>query len=230
MPTISVENYLKAIYNLQSTSERVSTKQLAGALAVSQPSVTSMLQAMSGEGLIYYQAYKGALLSPVGERMALQVIRKHRLIEMFLMETLGYSWDEVHDEAEALEHAISDLLAERMDAFLGHPQFDPHGDPIPTAEGHVHHRDLIPLHEVVPGMCVRVARVLDQAPDVLRYLTSVGLVPDSNVEVVGVLPFDGQMKIRVSDSELQVSRTLASRLLVAEVLTEKPETGLSGDF
>lgn len=216
MPTVSVENYLKAIYNLQSAHERVSTKLLAGALEVSQPSVTSMLQAMSGEGLVYYQAYKGALLSPQGERMALQVIRKHRLIEMFLMETLGYSWDEVHDEAEALEHAISDLLAERMDAFLGHPQFDPHGDPIPTAEGHVHHRDLIPLHEVIPGMRVRLARVLDQAPDVLRYLTSVGLVPDSTVEVVGVLPFDGQMTLRVCDGELQISRTLASRLLVAE--------------
>jgi len=216
MPTMSVENYLKTIYNLQSSTTRVSTKELAAALGVSQPSVTSMLQSMSNEGLVEYRPYRGAILNEQGERMALQVIRKHRLIEMFLVETLGYSWDEVHDEAEALEHAISDLLAERIDTFLGHPQFDPHGDPIPTADGHVHHRDVIPLHEVVPDMRVRVARVLDQAPDVLRHLTSLGIVPHVEVKVLKVLPFDGQMTILVEGSEVQISRTLASRLVVME--------------
>lgn len=216
MPTVSVENYLKIIYSLQAEGDRVSTKVLAGALDVSQPSVTSMLQSMATEGLVEYQPYRGALLSEFGRRMALQVIRKHRLIEMFLVETLGYTWDEVHDEAEALEHAISDLLAERMEAFLGHPQFDPHGDPIPTADGHVHHRDVIPLHEIVPGMSVRVARVLDQAPDVLRHLNSVGIVPDSTIEVIDVLPFDGQMTVRVQDSEVPLSRNLASRIVVTE--------------
>lgn len=214
MPTISAENYLKAIYHLQRRHTKVKTKDIADRLDVSQPSVSSMLQSLSSEGLVEHKPYKGTRLTDAGERAALMVIRKHRLIEMFLVETLGYSWDEVHDEAEQLEHSVSDDLAQRIDDFLGNPQFDPHGDPIPTADGQVFHRDSMPLAEAEPAARVRITRVLDQQPDVLRHLTKLGLTPNAEIEVVEVLPFDGQMTLRVSDSQATISRTLASRLLV----------------
>lgn len=216
MPTISVENYLKAMYHLQHRHGRVKTKQLADQLCVSLPSVTSMLQSMGSDALVEYQPYKGALLTTRGEKVALKVIRKHRLIEMFLVETLEFTWDEVHAEAELLEHAVSDKLAQRIDDFLGNPQFDPHGDPIPTADGEVVHRAVIPLHEAVPGMEVQIARVLDQQPDLLRHLTRIALVPGATLSVVEVLPFDGQMTVKVGEESATISRSLASRLLVTE--------------
>lgn len=215
MTTVSVQNYLKAIYHMEAQGVRATTKAIAEALGVSQPSVTSMLQSLAADELVTYQPYRGAVLREAGVAVALGVIRKHRLIEMFLVETLGYTWDEVHAEAEALEHAVSDVLAERIDAFLDSPKFDPHGDPIPTANGEVHHRELIPLHEAPPGMRVRLARVLDQQPDVLRHLARHQLVPSAVICVVDVLPFDGQMTLEVAGESVQVSRTLASRILVA---------------
>ncbi|MEZ4460393.1 MAG: metal-dependent transcriptional regulator [bacterium] len=217
MTTVSVENYLKAIYHMEAQGIRATTKAIAEALQVSQPSVTSMLQTLAAEDFVTYQPYKGAHLRERGTLAALRVIRKHRLIEMFLVETLGYTWDEVHAEAENLEHAVSDILAERIDAFLDNPRFDPHGDPIPTADGEVHHRELIPLHETPPGLTVRLARVLDQNPDVLRHLAKIGLIPEAHVTVVDVLPFDGQMTLRIGADETPVSRSLASRLLVSEI-------------
>jgi DtxR family Mn-dependent transcriptional regulator len=142
------------------------------------------------------------------------VIRKHRLIEIFLVETLDYEWDEVHAEAEQLEHSVSDKLAQRIDDFLGNPQFDPHGDPIPTADGQIIKRNSIPLNQAIPGQRVRIARVLDQQPDVLRHLTRQKLVPQTEIEVMEVLPFDGQMTVQVGENDVTISRTLASRLLV----------------
>lgn len=217
MPTISVENYLKAIYHLQSRQDRVKTKDIAERLAVSLPSVSSMLQSLASEGLVEHRPYKGARLTDDGRRAALAVIRKHRLIEMFLVETLDYSWDEVHAEAELLEHAVSDKLAAHIERYLGNPQFDPHGDPIPTADGHVFYRDAIPLAEAEPPQQFRLTRVLDQAPDVLRHLARLGLRPDATIQVMEVLPFDGQMTLLVEDRQATVSRTLASRLLVTPV-------------
>ncbi len=214
MPTIAIENYLKAIYHLQVRHGRVKTKDIALQLDISLPSVSSMLQSLANDGLVEHQRYRGATLTADGRRAALAVIRKHRLIEMFLVETLDFAWDEVHAEAEQLEHAVSDKLALRIDEFLGHPQFDPHGDPIPTADGEVFHRASIPLNEAEPPQKFRLARVLDQAPDVLRHLTRLGLTPDTAIQVVEVLPFDGQMTLLIEDVEATVSRTLASRLLV----------------
>lgn len=214
MPTISVENYLKAIYHLETRHDRVKTKDIAARLDVSLPSVSSMLQSLAADGLVVHQPYRGATLTERGSRMALSVIRKHRLIEMFLVETLDFSWDEVHAEAEQLEHAISDKVAQRIDEFLGRPQFDPHGDPIPTADGEVFHREAIPLNEAEPPHQFRVARVLDQSPDVLRHLTRLGLTPNATLQVVEVLPIDGQMTLRIDDNEATVSQTIASRLLV----------------
>ena len=137
MTTISVENYLKAIYQLAQLESPVKTKAVADSLDVSLPSVTSMMQSLSGDEMVVYTPYKGVTLTEKGRAAALSVIRKHRLVEMFLVQTLDYTWDEVHAEAEQLEHAISNELAQRMDDFLGNPSFDPHGDPIPTADGEV---------------------------------------------------------------------------------------------
>lgn len=214
MPTISVENYLKAIYHLQENGGKVKTTAVADRLNVSRPSVSNMLQSLSSEGLVDYEPYRGARLTEQGVAAALSVIRKHRLIEIFLVETLDYEWDEVHAEAEQLEHAVSDKLAQRIDDFLGNPQFDPHGDPIPTADGEIFKRNSIPLNQAIPGQRVRIARVLDQQPDVLRHLTQQQLVPSTEIEVLEVLPFDGQMTVRVADEDVTISRTLASRLLV----------------
>ncbi len=216
MPTISVEDYLKTIYHLQGDEpeERVKTKALAEQMELSQPSVTNMLKTLSEDGLIEYQPYRGARLTEQGNRIALRVIRNHRLIEVFLVQTLNYTWDEVHAEAERLEHAMSEKLAERIDQFLSHPRFDPHGDPIPTADGQLHRHDAIPLSDVRPQMRVRIERVLDQEPEVLRYLEAIQLIPGVMAEVLNVLSFDGQMFIRLNNSEVSISQSLASRLLV----------------
>jgi DtxR family Mn-dependent transcriptional regulator len=221
MPTISVENYLKAIYHLQSHGEeRVKTKDLAERLGISLPSVTSMLKSLAKDGLVDYRAYQGARLSEAGNRAALRVIRNHRLIEVFLVQTLGFNWDEVHEEAERLEHAVSETLVSRIDDFLGHPKFDPHGDPIPTADGQIHRPETIPLHEAALGARCRLERVLDQQPEVLRYLDKIGLTLNKTFSVVEVLSFDGQIFVEIHDADPRraaISHSLASRLLVNEI-------------
>lgn len=217
MPSISVENYLKVIYALEIREGRAKNKRIAEELEVSLPSVTSKLQSLASDGLVDYQAYKGAKLTSEGSVIALKVIRKHRLIEMFLVETLGFGWDEVHPEAELLEHAVSDTVAARIEAFLNYPKTDPHGDPIPTADGEIAIQDAQPLSEFEPTSVVRVTRVIDQAPDVLRYLTQVGLTPAAVVQVEEVLSFDGQMTLEIGDETLQISRILASKLLVTKI-------------
>lgn len=216
MPTTSVENYLKQIYHLQAAGEaRVKTKDLAERLAISLPSVTSMLKSLSREGLVDYRPYRGVRLSEQGREVALRVVRNHRLIEVFLVRTLGYSWDEVHEEAERLEHAVSQELVSRIDAFLGRPKFDPHGDPIPSADGRIHERCATPLSEASEGDEVRIERVLDQEPAVLQHLERVRLTPGDTCEVQEVLPFDGQMHLIVDGREVSISQSLASRLLVS---------------
>ncbi|RAL23570.1 hypothetical protein DL240_05270 [Lujinxingia litoralis] len=218
MPTISVENYLKAVFHLQGEArERVKTKALADHLDISLPSVTGMLKSLADEGLVDYVPYRGALLTEQGRKMALRVIRNHRLIEVFLVHTLDYSWDEVHAEAERLEHAVSDTLVERIDCALGYPRFDPHGDPIPTADGEILRRESMALSAVVAGQTVRVERVLDQTPEVLRYLDRIGLRPGGVVRVREVLSFDGQMFLTVNGSDVSVSESLAARMLVTPV-------------
>ena len=153
-----------------------------------------------------------------GVTSALQVIRHHRLIEIFLVKTLDFDWDEVHEEAERLEHAVSDKVAERIDEYLGYPKFDPHGDPIPTAEGDVYQPDAHPLHDIEATQHVHIERVLDQDPKVLQHFEEIGLTPNTTLEVTDVSPIDGQMSIvRDDDEEMSVSRELASKLLVTEI-------------
>lgn len=217
MPTISVENYLKAIYHLEiRTQSRVKTSAIAEALELSLPSVTSMLKSLSDEGLVDYERYKGARLTDSGRRAALKVIRKHRLIELFLVTTLDYTWDEVHVEAERLEHAISDELAARIEQFLSFPTVDPHGDPIPTADGQVPASRAVPLDEVPEGHHVALERVVDQDPEVLRYLERLGLTPRAELHVEEVIAIDGQMYVRRPGDphKVALSRELARRLRV----------------
>jgi len=215
MPTISVENYLKAIYHLQGEEEaRVKTKALANHLELSLPSATNMMKSLAEDGLVDYRPYHGALLTERGKRLALRVIRHHRLVELFLVRTLGFTWDEVHDEAELLEHAISDTLASRIDAFLDYPRFDPHGDPIPTADGEVFRRSTGTLSARAVGEAFRVTRVLDQSPAVLQYLESIGLTPGARVRIDEIHPFDGPFALNVNGNPTTIGRSLASRVLV----------------
>ena len=218
MPTVSVENYLKAIFHLQGErDDRVKTKALADALTVTLPSATNMLKCMSDAGLVDYVAYHGAVLTERGHREATRVVRNHRLVEAFLVRTLGYRWDEVHAEAERLEHSVSDELAERIDAFLGHPDTDPHGDPIPRPGPTRAARTTQTLLSSTCGVLRRVERVLDQQPDVLRYLEALGVTPGAHVAVVEVVPFDGPVMVRLTDDVVRpLSRTLAAHVLVGE--------------
>lgn len=219
MPTVSVENYLKALFHLQGEApNRVKTKELADRLELSLPSSTNMLKSLSERGFVDYVPYRGARLTDDGRRHALKVIRAHRLIECFLVETLGYTWDEVHSEAESLEHAVSEVLIDRIDAYLSFPRFDPHGDPIPTADGSLERRELVRLLDVEPVTRVELLRVTNQDGDVLRYLNDVGLRPQTRVDVIEVMPFDGPFRLaRADGSEVTISRILASCLLVRKL-------------
>lgn len=180
MASQTVENYLKSVLqiSLSSGTGSVSTGQLAEALNVSPGTVTSMLKTLSSAGLARYKPYEGVQLTDSGRQLALRMIRRHRLLELFLVQTLNLTWDRVHAEAENLEHAVSDELIDRIDAYLGHPQTDPHGDPIPAADGAMRgpHEAGVPLSECAAGTRVRFARVINQGPEFLRYLSENGIV------------------------------------------------------
>jgi DtxR family Mn-dependent transcriptional regulator len=210
----AVEDYLKAIYTLQHENSLVSTSLLSDHLNVKPASVTGMLKTMADMNLVSYTPYRGVELTPTGEKIALEVVRHHRLIELYLVEALGYSWDEVHDEAEALEHHISEKLEARIAAHLGNPSFDPHGDPIPTLSGELpigSTRRLGDMHVDEGGV---IERVSDQNPERLRYLADLGLVPGGVVEVAASAPFDGPVTVRIGDSVHPIDRRLARMIYI----------------
>lgn len=220
MPSTSVQDYLKALYKLEQISEeRVKTKDIADELGVSQPSVTNMLKVLAENEYVERVPYYGARLTDAGRREALKVIRSHRLIEVFLVEYLGYGWDEVHSEAEKLEHAMSERFTDRIDALLGHPRWDPHGDPIPDPDGTVSRRESSLLPSAAEGFHGAITRVLDQSADVLKYLDSLGVRPGVEVEVIRHDPFDGPIWLMIAGKEVPLSRPLAARLLVSETTT-----------
>lgn len=212
---VSVENYLKGIFHLSVKGVRVKTKILAAHLGVSLPSVTGMLRSLAEEGLADYQPYKGVLLTAEGRRIALRVVRHHRLVEAFLVEALGYRWDEVHEEAEVLEHAVSPRLAAAMERYLGYPKVDPHGDPIPSADGDIAPVNARVLVNVPAGQSATVSRIYDQSPNFLQYLESLGLTPGSPVTVLEHLPFDGPIRIRCASADATLSRAQVARIEVA---------------
>jgi len=178
MPSLTVENYLKAILQLSlaTGADLVTTGQLASSLGVSPGTVTSMLKTLAEGGLVQYRPYEGVSLSPAGHKLALRMVRRHRLLETFLVRTLSLTWDEVHEEAENLEHAVSDVLVDRIDDFLGHPTVDPHGDPIPAANGLMRRQpqEGLPVTAWSSGDSVRIIRVIDQSSEFLRYLADQG--------------------------------------------------------
>jgi DtxR family transcriptional regulator, Mn-dependent transcriptional regulator len=214
----SVGDYLKAIWELAETGA-ASTKQIADRLSVAPASVTNMLGRLRERGLVEYEPYHGALLTHRGWEEALRLVRRHRLIETFLLEHLGYSWDEVHEEAERLEHAVSDSFTERLAAFLGHPDHDPHGDPIPAADGTFKPDDSFPLGEAVAGQRVRISKVGDDA-SMLDYLGERGLVPGRLLEVREVRGLDGVVAVEDEDGN---AHTLGEPLASSVFVRQAPE-------
>lgn len=211
----AVQDYSKAIYSLHGRSEEpVSTSALAERLGVSAASASAMVKRLESMGLARHERYHGAELTAAGERVALEVIRHHRLVELYLAEALGMSWDRVHEEAEKLEHAISPELSELIADKLGNPTHDPHGDPIPTADGEMVEPSSRPLSELVPGERGTFARVSDADPEMLRYLSERGIAPGDGLEVLERQPFDGPLLVRFGSGEHALGGTLVKRMRV----------------
>lgn len=216
MPSLTIENYVKTIYQIgaRAGGESAATGEIASGLQVSPGTVTSMLKTLSESGLATYTPYEGVSLTDAGRALALRIIRRHRLIEVFLAQTLGLNWDEVHEEAEHMEHAVSDRLIDRIDAYLGHPKTDPHGDPIPTADGDIEDTHTHSLLDLTTGQKFRLVRVIDQSPGFLQYLSETGLVLGIDAEVTDNRPEAGVMTLKMESGPATIGRTAAAKLLV----------------
>lgn len=217
MASLTIENYVKAIYQLASGKDRgsASTGSLAAQLGVSPSSVTSMLKALHDSELVDHRPYEGVRLTEKGRTLALRVLRRHRLIELFLVRTLNLSWDEVHEEAEHMEHAVSDLLVDRMDAYLGFPEIDPHGDPIPKSDGSIAATSQMALCDCPTGFDFRLERVLNQTAEFLRYLSEARLEIGSTGTILRNEKATGTMTVRIADVETTLARDAAGQLMVA---------------
>ena len=214
--TAAVEDYIKAIYTLESRGDGATTTALAERLEVRPASVSGMLPKLTELGLVEHEPYRGVRLTDRGRRVALEVVRHHRLLELFLEESLGMTWDEVHAEAEVLEHVISEELEELIAAKLGNPEFDPHGDPIPSRELTVPDDESRTLYALEPGDRSTFVRVSDSDPAMLRYLSERGIAPGAAVEMIERQPFDGPVSVRVGDREHVLGAVLARAMRVSE--------------
>ena len=226
MPSLTIENYVKTIYliSIAQQGQPVATGQLADALGVAPGTVTSMAKTLSESGLAIYKPYTGVLLTPSGHRLAMRIIRRHRLIETFLVQTLKLNWDEVHDEAENMEHAVSDLLVDRIDKFLGFPMADPHGDPIPAADGTIVHSEGVTLDQLPAGTRFRLVRVLDQSASFLQDLSRDGLSIDSE----GVVREQGETVIvLINEREISLNLNVATKIL-SQVTTPRQPANAPG--
>lgn len=211
--TRSAEDYLKAVYHLTADGEPAGTNQLAEALDLAPASVSGMIRRLAEQGLLDHAPYRGVTLTADGRRVALRMLRRHRLIEAYLVAHLGYTWDTVHDEAERLEHAVSDALVERMAKVLGDPLEDPHGDPIPGPDGSLAEMVYVPLADVPVGQEAEIRRVHTSQSDRLRYLSAAGLVPGARVKVVAREPFAGPVRLRIGKRDQVIANELALMLL-----------------
>jgi DtxR family Mn-dependent transcriptional regulator len=214
-----VEDYLKAIYDLELVGAPASTNDIADRLAISPASVSGMMRRLAEQRLITHEPYRGVRLTADGRRAALRTLRRHRILECYLTEVLGYSWDRVHDEAEQLEHAASEELVERMAAALGEPAHDPHGAPIPSRDGTVEEWTLRTLADASAGERVRVRQVMDKDAARLRYLAELGIRPGASVSVVDRAPFDGPITLLVGGAGAEVTRAVGPAL-AAQVFVE----------
>lgn len=225
MPSSTVENYVKEIYLEQqrsgaeadAASGLVPMGRLAEVMGVAPGTMTTMIKALADAGLVAYEPRQGARLTRGGEQLALHMLRRHRLVELFLVQVVGLDWSEVHDEAEELEHAISDKLLERIDALLGHPKVDPHGDPIPTASGKVADQRTTSLQRTPIGKTVKIARVSDQEPDFLQFLEKNGLTPGTSIAVEAHDVSAGTLSVRRGRASITLGSSAAGKILVTGV-------------
>lgn len=212
--TAPVEDYLKAIYEIELGGTAAATNDIAQRLSIAPASVSGMVRRLAEQGLIAYERYRGVHLTESGRRAALRTLRRHRVIEAYLAKALGYAWDRVHAEAERLEHAVSDELVDRMAAAIGEPTVDPHGAPIPTRDGSVDERRLVSLADLEAGEHARVVRVSDEDAQRLRYLAQLELVPGTEVIVTDRAPFDGPITLQLPATRSQLGPALAAQVLV----------------
>ena len=211
----AVQDYLREIYKLEEEGHRAATSRVAEAMAVSAASASAMLKRLAALGLVEHTAYRGVVLTDAGRRVALEITRHHRLLEQYLAETLGVPLEQVHAEADRLEHALSELVEERIDLALGRPTHDPHGHPIPTPELELGSTKTRVLADLTPGERATVRAVPDHDADLLRYLGELVLVPGCEVELVALAPFGGPVTLRSRAGEHAISRELAAAIQVA---------------
>jgi DtxR family Mn-dependent transcriptional regulator len=225
LPSLTVENYVKAIYQICATNrgEPAATGQIAISLAVSPGTVTSMLKTLSESNLATYMPYEGVRLTLTGNALALRVVRRHRLIELFLVKTLNLAWDEVHEEAEHMEHAVSDRLIDRIDAFLGHPTADPHGDPIPRADGTLAISPRLTLGECQAGDVFCLSRVVDQSPEFLRFLSNSGLTLGTTGRLLANQAEAGTVTIETGITGIEPRQTTLGREAAEKILVTRTE-------
>lgn len=215
--SLAEENYLKAIYALSAGGDSVSTRSIALHLDAKDSSVTDMLKKLAAKGLLNYVRYHGVTLTDAGKQSALVVIRRHRLWEVFLVQKLGFRWDEVHHLAEQLEHIQSPKLMERMDHFLGRPRVDPHGDPIPDQHGHIQQRSQTLLADAACGVRLQISRVKDDSPEFLQYLDATGLQIGEFLVVTDRIAYDDSLALRLeAGKDIHISQKVSRQILVAE--------------
>ncbi len=215
MNSYTEENYLKSIYHLSVTSDdSVSTNSIAAALNTKAASVTDMLKKLSDKKLINYTKYQGVSLTEEGKGIAINIVRKHRLWEFFLVEKLNFKWDEVHELAEELEHITSVELIDRLDKFLGHPKYDPHGDPIPDATGRIKKDELVPIATLKPEQSGIIMGVREHTPVFLQYLEKMNLTIGKQIKLIEVVAFDHSVLLNVSGNVISISRDVAKNILV----------------
>ncbi|MEQ9091109.1 MAG: metal-dependent transcriptional regulator [Balneola sp.] len=212
----SVEDYLKAIYLLEIDGIAATTNNIAESLSVSSASVTNMFKKLAKLQLINHKSYRGAELTKAGEKIALEVIRHHRLLELYLKEMMGYSWDQVHDEAEKLEHHISEQFEDKIAELLNDPTHDPHGDPIPSKEGVVPEMASLAITDADENESYIIGRVRDQDPELLRFLEKSGIIPGVKVTILEKTPFDGPVKIKLEDKETTIGNSVAKDVFLVE--------------
>lgn len=217
----AVGDYLKVIYKLQKQHGKVSTSAIAEKIGVSDASVTSMIKKLAKMNLLKHSSYQGVELTEAGEKYALEIIRHHRLLESYLKEALGFSWDKVDAEAEKLEHVISEEFEDKMDELLGYPRLDPHGDPIPTRDGVVHEEDYERLCDVEEGRSVTIRRVSDSNPEVLKYLGDLGLFPNVKITILKREPFNGPLTLKVGIEQRTIGNQLAGNIFVSSILAKR---------
>ncbi len=217
MASEQIENYLKNIYKLSANESKVTTSSLSEKLQISPASVSEMIKKLAEEGTLTHTPYKGVELTEEGKKLALQIIRKHRLWEMFLVEVLHFRWDEIDHEAERFEHIMSDKMEEKIDHVLGHPLIDPHGDPIPTKDGEIYCSMSYPLNEAQEGANVKVLRVSDANSELLQYVSSIGISLNKIIGVKQKMNFDSSMVISIDNKDVNISSMITKNIFVENV-------------